>query len=115
MGLIFFGTKDTPIGIDEQFCYCQSCEGDSLADIMILSTYFHIYYLPLFPVSKEVNIICQKCGMKSYGLPFNSKVIKNYSEIKSKFKHPWFTYIFLGFILFLILIAIISEHFTSRS
>ncbi|MEP6952080.1 MAG: hypothetical protein ABI863_22510 [Ginsengibacter sp.] len=109
MGIIFFGTKDTPVGIDEQMCYCQACEGQTLADIMVLSSYFHIYYLPLFPVSREVNITCQECGMKSYGLPFNSKVIKNYSEIKNRFKHPWFTYIFFGSIVFLILAAIIYK------
>jgi hypothetical protein len=74
---------------------------------MVSSEYYHIYFLPLFPVSKEVDIICQKCGLKSYGAAFNSKTIKNYQEIKSKFKHPWYTYVFASFIGVMIILAII--------
>ncbi len=104
---MFFGTKKVHVGIDEQVIYCQSCEGEYMADLMILSSYFHIWYLPLFPVSKEVNIVCQNCGLKNYGLPLNSKVIKNYAELSRKFKHPWFTYLFIGLIIFLIVMSAI--------
>jgi len=78
-----------------------------MADLMITSSYFHIYYIPLFPVSKEVNIVCQTCGLKNYGLPLNSKVVSNAAELKNKFRHPWYTYIFLGLVIFLIIAAII--------
>lgn len=107
LNMIFFGTKDTPIGVDEQMVYCQSCEGYAMADLMITSSYFHIYYLPLFPVSKEVNIRCQACGLKNYGLPLNSEVVSNATELNKKFGHPWYTYIFLGLFVILILVAII--------
>ncbi len=110
MGIVFFGTKETPIGIDEEMLYCQSCEGHSMADVMVLSSYFHIYYLPLFPVAKEVNIVCQKCGLKNYGLPLNSKVLSSSEVLRRKFRHPWYTYIFPGLILFLILVAILYHY-----
>ncbi|MEP7252028.1 MAG: hypothetical protein ABI683_06595 [Ginsengibacter sp.] len=108
MGIIVFGAKSVPIGIDEHMIYCQSCEGNCMADVMILSTYFHIYYLPLFPVAKEVNIVCQTCGLKNYGLPLNEKVLSNAAELKRKFRHPWYTYIFPGLVILLIVITIVS-------
>jgi C4-type Zn-finger protein len=107
MGIIFFGTKQSNVGIDEQFVYCPSCEAAAEADLLVASSYFHIYFLPLFPVSKEVSIICKQCGLKRYDLPFNKKTINNYAEIKNKFRHPWFTYIFLGCIALVILLSII--------
>ncbi len=107
MGIIFFGAKSIPIGIDEQMVYCQSCEAHCMADLMILSSYFHIYYLPLFPVAKEINIVCQACGLKNYGLPLNSKTVNNAGELKKKFWHPWYTYIFPALVILLIIVAII--------
>jgi len=109
MGFIFFGTKEAAIGIDEQLVYCPSCEADAFADIMVMSTYFHMYYLPLFPVSKEVNVICKTCGLKRYGSPLNSGIIKNYAEIKHQFKHPWYTFVFPGLVVFLIIMAIVYK------
>jgi hypothetical protein len=67
---------------------------------------FHIYFLPLFPLSKEVNIICKKCGLGRYGSAFNSGILKNYAALKGKFKHPWYTYIFPAFAAFLIIMVI---------
>lgn len=107
MAFIYFGTKETPIGVIEQLVYCPACECDAAADIMVLSTYFHIYFLPLFPVSKEVNIICKKCGYKRYGSAFNSTTIKNYAELKGKFKHPWYTFIFPAFVILVILLTVL--------
>lgn len=107
MGIVFFGTKEVPIGVDEEMIYCPSCEGYAMADVMVLSSYFHIYYLPLFPVAKEVNTCCQQCGLKNNGLPLNSQTIKNYKELKHKFRHPWYTYLFVGFVVLFILAAII--------
>ena len=107
MGIIFFGTQKSIIGLDEIFRYCPSCEANTTADIMVSSIYYHMYFLPIFPVSKEVDIVCQICGLRSYGIAFNSKTINNYEEIRSKFRHPWYTYAFVTFIALIIGIAII--------
>ena len=96
MGIIFFGSKQTSIGIDEFMIKCPCCEAHSWADIMVLSKYFHIYWVPMFPFEKDVNIICQKCGLKRYDVPFESSIMNNYNEVKGKFRHPWFTYIGVG-------------------
>ena len=104
------GTKQANIGMDEFLVNCPSCETQAWADVLVTSSYYHFMYMPFWPTGKEANVICQKCGMKRYGMNFNEKLISNYREIKSKFRHPWYTYIGLsiGVIIFvsLILIAI---------
>lgn len=107
MGIIFYGVKKATIGIDEFMVNCPSCEADSFADFMITSNYYHFYFIPIFPFEKEANIICQKCGLKRYNVPFESNVIKNLYEIKNKFKHPWYTYSLPLFISLIVIITIL--------
>jgi hypothetical protein len=107
MGLFFYGVKKATIGMDEFLVKCPSCEADQFADILITSNYFHIYFVPIFPFEKEANIVCQKCGLKRYDVPFNKRTFKNYEELRGRFRHPWYTYFFVGLIAFGILMAII--------
>lgn len=92
MGPWIYGVKKATIGIDEIMVKCPSCEVDNYADIMVMSNYYHIWFIPIFPIGKEINIVCQKCGLRRYNVPFNSRTVKNYEEIKHEFRHPWYTY-----------------------
>jgi hypothetical protein len=107
MVLFKLGENKTIIGIDEVFIHCPSCESYQWSDIMVSGKYFHLYWIPIFPLDKELNIICRKCGLKRYGLSFNSKIISNYGEIKDKFRHPWYTYIGICILIVFILTIII--------
>jgi len=106
MGPIIFGIKETPIDIDEYLVRCPSCEGYSLADILVISKYYHFYWIPFFPTEKDANVICKSCGLKRYDMAFDAGLITNYNEVKGKYKHPWFTYIGLT-IMILIFTAIL--------
>jgi len=107
MAFIFFGTKKAVIGMDELIIRCPSCEKDSYADVMISSNYYHIYFIPIFPVDKEADCICQDCRLKTYAIPFNERTFKNYREIKSNFRHPWYTYVVSGLFTVLVLLVIL--------
>jgi hypothetical protein len=90
--LVFYGTKAVPIGTDEITMRCPSCEAHSPHDLMVSSWYFHLYHIPMSPYSKEAFIVCTTCGLKRSGLPFDGNLFSNYHEIKSKFRHPFYTY-----------------------
>ena len=109
MGIIIFGHKKTPIDFDEFLVKCPTCEFHSWADIMVLSVYFHFYWIPIFPFDKEANIICKKCGLKRYGRSFDSSLINNYNEIKDRFHHPWFTYSGAAFLTLIFIVIILSS------
>src|SRR3569833_445176 len=109
MAFLIYGTLETPIAVDEFFIRCPSCEKDSPADAMIVSRYFHLYYIPIYPMGKEANIICKQCGIKRYGLPFDADLISNYEEVKMKFKNPLFTYLGVILIASLVFLLILSK------
>jgi hypothetical protein len=113
MGLIFYGVKKANIGFDEFLVKCPSCEADNFADVMVTSNYYHIYFVPIFPIEKEVSCICQKCGLKRYDVPFNKRTFKNYTEVKSKFRHPWYSWFFTLIIGTIILISILIALFSN--
>jgi hypothetical protein len=111
MGIIIFGEKQTPIGLDEFLVKCPSCETHSWADVMVTSHYFHFYYLPISPTDKDANVICKTCGLKRYGIPFDQNLISNYNEVKSRYRHPWFTYSGLAIIILIIILIIVTAGF----
>ncbi len=89
---LLFGIKDTPIGVDEFLIRCPSCEGYAMADVMVVSMYYHCCWIPVFPFEKDANVICNSCGLKRYNMIFDSTLVTNYNEVKGNFRHPWFTY-----------------------
>lgn len=99
MGIIFYGTKVVPVGVDESFVKCPACETHQHADIMVESHYYHIYWVPIMPYDKTALIICQKCGLKRNRMEISEHWFSNHREIKSKFRHPWYAYIGVAIIL----------------
>ena len=110
MGIVIYGIKKVPIGIDESLIQCPSCEVYKWADIMIISRYAHFYWIPFFPIDKEANVICKTCGLKRDGMTFNENLVNNYSEIKHKFRHPLFTYIGLAILIFMLLAILFASY-----
>lgn len=106
-----YGTRKKLTLLDEQLVRCPACEKHSRADIMINSEYFHIYYLPIFPTGKDMNIICHECGMKRFDIPLDLSVIHNGTEMEDRLRHPWYLYsgilIVVAFILFLVLKSVL--------
>ncbi len=108
---IKYGIERTPIDIGEYLVKCPSCETDQWAEILVSTVYSHVYYVPIIPNGKDAVVVCKKCGLKRYGVPFNGDLIKNYDEVKKQYRHKWFTYIgisiiTLPFVLWIIFSAV---------
>lgn len=108
MKKVIYGFNHAPIGTDTILLKCPSCEKNSWADVMIVSKYAHIYWIPFYPAYKEVNAICQSCGIKRYGIPLDVDLINNYDVLRKKYRHPWYTYLGIALIVLIIICTIIS-------
>lgn len=104
-----------PIGVDKVLCQCRVCQKDTWSDLMVESVYLHLYYLPIFPVDKLANLICEECGNKRFGVAFDSKLFTTDTEIKSKFRHPLRSYLLSAILLSLILIAVVVSAVESKT
>ncbi len=103
-----FGTAKINLCTDTVFNRCPACEVDREVDILVSSTYFHIWYIPIFATEKEVTLICNSCGLKRIDLPFSDKYVRNYDEIKQFYKHPLYLYTGAIIILCAILLLILA-------
>ncbi len=102
------GTGTIPIGTDEFLLRCPSCEAHSPAEALVLSKYYHFYWIPMMPVAKEVTLVCIRCGLQRPNRSFDSDLISNYNEIRSKFKHPLLSYLGISIIALIVICAILS-------
>jgi hypothetical protein len=109
MGIVIYGVQEVHLGIDEFLVKCSVCETATWSDVMITSQYYHLYYIPMFPIEMQANIICQRCGDKRYGRSFDQNLISNYYEVKGKYRHPWYTYIGVAFITIVFLMILLSS------
>ncbi len=106
MGIIFFGSRKTKIGSYDVFMYeCPFCEQNNSTKITVLATYYHIFWIPFFPYSKEAVADCSKCNSSRNELKFGPKLVNEFKENKKKFKYPFWTWSWI--IIFLTLIAAI--------
>ena len=108
LAFVRYGIKTSLIGADEYLVRCPSCESDNWADVGIISNYYHFYYVPIFPFEKDAYVACKKCGLKRT-VPFDEKLVKNFSEIKGQYHHPWYTYIGIAIMVVFILLGILSS------
>jgi C4-type Zn-finger protein len=77
----------------EGMLYCPACEKDANVDLMAISHYFHILWIPCFPTELEIVTFCKNCGLKREGVALEKfKLSSNYEQI-SRIRHPLFTYI----------------------
>jgi hypothetical protein len=109
---IIYGKRRVPIGIDELFIACPSCEAHNPSDIMISSTYIHVFWIPAFPIRKDASLICKKCGLKRYDFDFDSRALDEYKDLRSKFRHPFYTYIGVAFFLTIIALSLLVKVLT---
>lgn len=100
---ILGGVKKINLGVDTILNRCPACEAEKEADMLVTGNYFHIYYIPVYPKSKEVTLICNNCGLKRIDLPFSDRYVRSYYEIKDNYKYP--VYLYLGAVIITILIG----------
>lgn len=100
--LIFFGSQKTLSGIHDVFMYeCPYCEKNNSTTLFVYSWYYHIFWIPLFPYSKEAHALCTECKTKRNEMKFGPKLVSEFKENKKQFRHPWWTWTIIFFLLIL--------------
>ncbi len=59
--MILFGRSSVKLKSGNILVNCENCDSDQEFTYLINSDYFHLYYIPTFPVGKSVIIQCPFC------------------------------------------------------
>ena len=108
--MIIYGVKSNVIHeIDIKGTVCKNCDQAEPQEITVLSKYFHIYWIPFFPISKEVVSECTNCCKTISQREFPNSLKQQYNLHKQSYKSPLWYWSGLGIVgLFLLYINFLS-------
>ena len=102
--MILFGRKAHHLGLTtSKGIKCEKCGKKHLA-ISIFQKYFHILWLPMFPIKKECASQCIQCKNVLIERKFSDAAKTFASKLRKDYNTPFWTFlgIFLGLVILLI-------------
>ncbi len=109
--MIIFGLRASNIGsLTVDNAKCEYCENDGTQNITEFGRYFHIFWIPIFPLGRKTFGECCHCKRTIKKKEFNSELKRLYVENKSTIRRPiwhWLGTILIG--LFIVLIFILAK------
>ena len=91
--MILFGRKTHHLGLTtSKNIACENCKKKHLA-ISVFQKYFHILWLPMFPIKKDCASQCIKCKNVLIEKRFSDQSKAIAVSLKKKHKTPFFTFV----------------------
>ena len=84
--MVFFGTKQVQRPLPGQHKVCPVCLSVTEHTVTENGTYFTLYFIPLFPLKREVVYTCNQCG-ESYAVPYDEYQAEHAPEEAKKHAH----------------------------
>lgn len=107
--MVFFGTKaKTLITEAQNETPCGTC-GERQSHWIGLQKYFHIYWIPFFPLKKLVYLNCGHCKGLSEEKDLNPLLAAQAQSFKKRLKTPFWTWTGLGLVICGIAASCINE------
>lgn len=107
--MVIYGMRASKIGrLEIPNTICEQCENQEIQDITVFGRYFHVFWIPMFPVGRTVVGECDGCMKTSKKRKFTPQLKRAYEQHKRKAKRPiwhWTGSIILGLLIALITIV----------
>ncbi len=110
--MIIFGTRSTVLNGSTAITDCSYCNSNQTVRFGFLLTYFHIFWIPMFPISKKGLSQCSHCKQVLYDNQMPSALQAVCIEEKKKVKTPWgykIGLILIGIFVLLIIASVITN------
>jgi hypothetical protein len=109
MFLIYGKRKFFIRSFEPLFYKCPYCEKESSTEVFIYSRYFHIFWIPVFPIAKEAVAKCNECDTTRPDERFGPKLNEHLKEELNNTKHPFYSRtLLIVFALLILLILIVA-------
>ncbi|MDR2951565.1 MAG: zinc-ribbon domain-containing protein [Dysgonomonas sp.] len=108
--IFIFGTRTTTGNPIQTGQTCPACGEEHSIMMVPEQRYFHLFWIPLFPTSKQFTPVCNLCGAM-----FTTQKVPVTDEVRKQYKTPKWTLLGPIVLGLLILAVIISVSVTSVS
>ena len=87
--MIIFGIRTTAFKMVDGYAYnCNHCQSADSVNLLFASRYFHLFWIPVFPVGKTGISQCAHCKQALYRNELPAAIGMEYSKAKSSAKTP---------------------------
>lgn len=108
--MIFYGTKEQVVGkSDTQRQFCPLCQNKSV-QVVHFKTYFHLYFIPVFPFKSRTAVGCHSCGVMSKDISSEPSPLNNLASGVAAPKAPFYMFSGIGVVGLVVLIAIFVSN-----
>jgi hypothetical protein len=110
--MIYYGTKNKELAKEIVTDKCPHCGNINSIDMHVFQKYAHVFWIPVFPLSKTGIAQCDHCKKVFKLSEMPEKLLESYQNLKAQTKTP--TWMFSGLALFagIILLGIYNEKNT---
>ncbi len=92
---------------------CPACGAEN-SFIVVDASYFHVFWIPIFPYNKKLRIVCGDCGHTMKPKEVSQEVRQFAKQLKSKVKIPVWMFSGVGVVTLLIVYGIISSFLNGQ-
>ncbi|WP_336518497.1 zinc-ribbon domain-containing protein [Pollutibacter soli] len=107
--MIVYGTRSKELSKEHLVDKCPNCGTHNSVDVYVFQKYAHVFWIPLFPMSKIGVSECSHCKQVVRSKEMSSTLKSNFEEIKSRVKTPIWTFSGLALIAIIITVGFISD------
>ena len=86
---------------------CESCDSTN-SFVVVSASYAHIFWIPLFPYKKKLDIVCGSCGLDTKPKYVSEEVKQLAKKLKSSVRIPFYLFSGVGVIGALVIYLIIN-------
>lgn len=92
---------------------CPDCHHRN-AVLAIFASYFHIFWIPIFPYRKQAQIVCMNCERADEDKYLEPNMKQKIRQLKSAVKIPWWMFSGLGIVLIFITSIFVNDFFDGQ-
>ena len=111
--MIIFGTRTKTLKPKEILSYdCENCNSRGTVTFSFLASYFHIFWIPIFPTSKKGISQCSHCKQVRYPNEMSPRMKQDYATASANAKRPILHYfgLFVIGLLFCLIIFTVYKN-----
>ena len=105
--MVVYGTKAKVLVTETVVEKCASCGKMNSVDVTVLQKYFHIFWIPCFPIGKTGASVCAHCKQTLALKEMPEAMRLAYSNLKAQTKTP--IYMFSGLFVIVVLAILLAN------
>jgi hypothetical protein len=92
--IFIFGTRESHLRtIPTPGHACPACANNEALSLLFFSRYAHLFFVPLFPVSRRMQVVCANCRQSGSESAIPASLLPSAKHLQKQTGRPWWQFI----------------------